>query len=242
MLRGGDRHEAYRRRARAITERCLPTMIREADYEQLEELIAVFHWFGNSEAMGIEAPEEHVQGARGFCGRGDCAVRFRISAARPAQPAAPLAREAGNPTAGGGRRRSVAPAPPLVELVGTASAATAVGGRGPSASALVEPAVRQSSNSAARPLPDRAFAVSGSRIRRLHGTGCAATRRCRIAGAPDALSRFQERPMWLLDPKTKKIVGERRREKSAAGKVRDQRGSPFRSARFQTRALYCTRR
>ena len=36
---------AFRRRATAIAERCLPTIIREAEYEELEELIAIFRWF-----------------------------------------------------------------------------------------------------------------------------------------------------------------------------------------------------
>ena len=48
-------------RALAIAERCLPTIIREARYEELEEMIAVFRWFGNPEAMQLQAPEDHVK-------------------------------------------------------------------------------------------------------------------------------------------------------------------------------------
>ena len=52
--------EAFRRRALAIAERCVPTIIREAPYEELEELIAVCQWFGSPEAMQLPAPEEYV--------------------------------------------------------------------------------------------------------------------------------------------------------------------------------------
>ena len=52
---------AFRRRALAITERCLPTIIREARYEELEELIAVIRWFGSPEAMRLEAAEDYCR-------------------------------------------------------------------------------------------------------------------------------------------------------------------------------------
>ncbi len=51
----------FRRQALAIVERCLPTIIREARYEELEEMMVVFHWFGNREAMQLEAPEDYVK-------------------------------------------------------------------------------------------------------------------------------------------------------------------------------------
>jgi hypothetical protein len=38
----------FRRPALAIAERCLPAIIRETGYEELEELIAAIQWFGSS--------------------------------------------------------------------------------------------------------------------------------------------------------------------------------------------------
>ncbi len=49
--------EALRRRALATAERCLPALIRDAGYEELDELIRIFFWFGSPEAMLLERPE-----------------------------------------------------------------------------------------------------------------------------------------------------------------------------------------
>jgi len=53
--------EALRRRAQAIANRRLPAIIREARYEELEELIAAIQWFGSREAMQLEAPEDYCR-------------------------------------------------------------------------------------------------------------------------------------------------------------------------------------
>ena len=50
--------EAFRRRALAITERCLPAIIREAQYEELEELIAAIQSFGSREAFPMILGEQ----------------------------------------------------------------------------------------------------------------------------------------------------------------------------------------
>ncbi len=70
--------EAFRRRALAITERCLPTIIREAQYEELEELIAVIQWFGIPEAMQLEAPEDYATVPGLSLEEANALVRFRI--------------------------------------------------------------------------------------------------------------------------------------------------------------------
>jgi hypothetical protein len=50
---------AFRRRALAMTERCLPMIIRQTPYERLDELIAALQWFGCPEAMQLKAPEDY---------------------------------------------------------------------------------------------------------------------------------------------------------------------------------------
>ncbi len=70
--------KAFRRRALAIAERCLPTIIGEARYEELEELIAVFHWFGSPEAMQLQAPEDHVRVPGLSLEEANALVRLRI--------------------------------------------------------------------------------------------------------------------------------------------------------------------
>ena len=62
MSRGGDCYAGVPTAGDGDSaERRLPAIIREAECEELEELIAVFRWFGNSEAMQIQAPEDHVR-------------------------------------------------------------------------------------------------------------------------------------------------------------------------------------
>ena len=51
---------AFRRRATAQAERCVPAIIREASYERIEELMAIFRWFGTPEAMTLENPESYT--------------------------------------------------------------------------------------------------------------------------------------------------------------------------------------
>ena len=49
--------EAFRRRATAMAERCLPAIIREAGYEELQELIAT---------VRSDKPEPDVRALRGW--------------------------------------------------------------------------------------------------------------------------------------------------------------------------------
>ncbi len=56
--------QAFRQRLAAIAERCLPTIIREADNGVLEDLMSVFRLFGNSEAMQLDAPEDYAKAPR----------------------------------------------------------------------------------------------------------------------------------------------------------------------------------
>jgi hypothetical protein len=70
--------QAFRRRATARAERCLPTIIREAVYEDLEEMIAIFRWFGNSEAMRLEAPEDYVRVPGLTLEEANALVRYRM--------------------------------------------------------------------------------------------------------------------------------------------------------------------
>ncbi len=70
--------EALRRRALAIANRCLPAIIREARYEQLDELLDIFFWFGSPEAMLLENPEGHFGTPGLTLQEGNALVRFRI--------------------------------------------------------------------------------------------------------------------------------------------------------------------
>ena len=130
-------------------------------------------------------------------------VRFRIKrrAARAARCPSGTRKPETPPLAAGGVE-SVAPAPPLVELVGAASAATAAPAGVARVQALVEPAGAATVEPAAAAFPDRAFApfpAAGSAAP-MEPAGRGNAGQCRIAGAPDALSRFQERPNVVPGP------------------------------------------
>jgi hypothetical protein len=73
--------EALRRRALAIARR-LPEIIREAPYEELDELIDIFHWFGSPEAMRLEAPEEYFRVPGLSLEEANALVRLRLKRSR----------------------------------------------------------------------------------------------------------------------------------------------------------------
>ena len=75
--------QAFRRRATAMTERCLPTIIREAEYEKLEEINAIFRWFGSPEAMQLQTPEDYASVPGLLLEEAKALVRLRIKLRAP---------------------------------------------------------------------------------------------------------------------------------------------------------------
>jgi hypothetical protein len=73
---------AFRRRATAQADRCVPAIIREASYERIEELMAIFRWFGTPEAMTLENPEDYAAVPGLTLAEATALVRFRRRRAR----------------------------------------------------------------------------------------------------------------------------------------------------------------
>jgi hypothetical protein len=124
--------KGFRRRATAIAERCFPTIIREADYEQLEELIAVIRWFGIPEAVELDAPEDYAKVPGLSLEEAIALVRLRMKRSEPYAPfyylkpeTPPPAPSAAEPVA------PAAPVPSVAETAEPAGAATPVPAQAP---------------------------------------------------------------------------------------------------------------
>ncbi len=187
--------QAFRRRATAMAERCLPAIIREAIYEELEELIAVFRWFGSPEAMQLEYPEDYVRVPGLSLEEASALVRLRIErreffaaygVAGPATP--PPAPAVAEPAA------PAPPAPRLVERAGPATPAPA--------QALVEPPVAAFAEKALVPFSELRSAAPAE------PSGAATPAKAELPPPQTPYRVFRKGKMWFLDPKTKKIAGE----------------------------------
>ena len=82
-----------------LPECCLPTIIRKARYEELEELIAVIQWFGMPGSHAARGPEDYVRVPGLSLEEARALVRLRIKR-RELYPST-SDHGAGNPAAGG---------------------------------------------------------------------------------------------------------------------------------------------
>jgi hypothetical protein len=154
-------------------------------------LIAVFRWFGNSGAMQLEAPEDHVRVPGLTLEDARALVRLGIKRRACRRPLGDRGPEAPSPAPA--VAAPAAPAFPLVEPAGAAAPAPARALVGPPAAAF----------------PEKAFApFPGPRSEPVGPVGPPAPAKP-APSAPRTLYRvFRKGRMWFMDPRTKKIIGE----------------------------------